>query len=153
MNMMLALVTPNKWRGTVVPVACSPFVIGRGPGCHLRAHSPTVSSRHCALLVRDERVFMCAFEGNLGTFINDRPVEGEQEVHDLDSVKVGALRFTVRLVASPVPQQAKPAPASLAESEEDAATHLLLAIDEEERSARNASAADTGFPLACGKSP
>ena len=127
MNLVLALVTPKKWHGTVVPVACSPFVIGRGPGCHLRAHSPMISERHCALLVRDDRVFVCAFEGNLGTFINDRPVEGEQEVHDLDSVKVGALRFTVRLVASPVPQQTEPAPASLAESEEDAATHLLLA--------------------------
>ena len=44
---------------------------------------------------------------------------------------------------SPVPQQTEPAPASLSESEEGAATHRLLAIEEEERSARNSSAANT----------
>jgi hypothetical protein len=80
------------------------------------------------------------FEGNLGTFINDRPVDGEQEVHDLDSVKVGALTFTVRLEVGPVLQRTEPAPASSAESEEDAAANLLLAIEEEERFARDPSA-------------
>jgi pSer/pThr/pTyr-binding forkhead associated (FHA) protein len=128
MHLMLAMVKPNKWQGTVIPVAHSPFVIGRGPGCHLRANSSTVSMRHCALTVREDKVFLRDFTGVPGTLVNDRQVQGELEVHDLDRVRAGGLQFTIRLESD----SAEPATPALVGVDEDTAASLLLALEAEE---------------------
>jgi predicted component of type VI protein secretion system len=123
------MMTPRAWAGRLVPVAHLPFVIGRDPGCHLRAHTPEVAARHCALVVRGDRVFVRDLVGGRRTRVNGRPVAGEQQLRDQDRVEVGCLAFTVRLPWAAAPPRAEPAPP--AEAEEAAAT-LLLSPDEAE---------------------
>ena len=101
MKLTLAMVTPRKWEGTLIPVVRFPFLIGQEPGCHLRVKSSEVHARHCALLIRDDRIFVSELAG--ATFVNEQRIQGEQEVHDRDCVHVAGLtsadlaeRFVVR---------------------------------------------------------
>jgi predicted component of type VI protein secretion system len=148
MTVMLAMITPQAWTGRLVPVSCSPFVIGREPGCHLRAHTPAVAARHCELLVRADRIFVRDLAGSLTTCVNGRPVKDEQELRDQDCVRVGRLEFTIRLPCGSAQPHAEPSPP--AEAEEAAAT-LLLALDAAETLGGSApSAAAETLPLADG---
>jgi hypothetical protein len=131
MKLKLAMVTPQKWEGTLIPVACTPFLIGREPGCDLRAKSSTVGLRHCGVVVRDHRVFVCAFVGSSGTFVNDREVQGEVEVHDGDRVQAGCLSFVIRLEGQPRVAAAERLSRPLGQAEEEAG-QLLLALDAQE---------------------
>ena len=144
MKLVLGMVTPAKWRGASIPVAHFPFLIGRDAGCHLRAHSPTIAGRQCALLVKQDRIFINEIECNQATFVNQRQVHGEVELHDQDRVKVGGLEFTVRCETDLPPRSRQ----SAAPSTEDAAADLLLAMDQEERprpaAPVSASSADRG---------
>ncbi|MBM4072901.1 MAG: FHA domain-containing protein [Planctomycetes bacterium] len=95
MNVTLNVLAPAKWAGKMIPIARERFVIGRDADCHLRSHSSHVAGRHCALLIRGERVFLRDFESASGTSITGRQIRGEIElVHD-DQVTVGPLTFGV----------------------------------------------------------
>src|SRR3954452_16629589 len=99
--MKLSLVaTQGKAEGKVIPIALSQFIIGRDPQCHLRPASPMVSKRHCALLVKDGRVFVRDFESSNDSLVNDQPLAGETELHDNDRLKVGPILFVVRMEAT-----------------------------------------------------
>jgi predicted component of type VI protein secretion system len=116
----------------VIPVARSPFLIGRDPGCHLRPSSPLVSKRHCALLVRQGKVFLRDFDSTNGTFLNDRQVKGEIEVLDGDRLRAGPLTFGVGIGAGVPVGRATPPPPTKAppRSAEGESAALLLAPDE-----------------------
>src|SRR5689334_13828507 len=57
MKLSLAVLTPGRWEGKVIPITLAKFLIGRDPDCHLRPASPAISKRHCALVVRGTRAF------------------------------------------------------------------------------------------------
>jgi predicted component of type VI protein secretion system len=107
--------------GKVIPVTASEFVIGRDPQCQLRPASPAVSKQHCAISIRDGKVFIRDCGSTNGTFINDEQVTAEREVKAGDRVRVGPLEFNIRMDAD-VPgakssavvaaSAAKPAPAA-----------------------------------------
>jgi predicted component of type VI protein secretion system len=105
MKLQLVVQTPGKSEGKAIPITLSQFLIGRDPQCHLRPASALISKRHCALLVREDRVFLRDFDSTNGTFLNDSQVKGEVELHSDDTLKVGPLLFKVRLeVGVPVTQ-------------------------------------------------
>ncbi len=123
------VVVQGKPEGREFPVRLAQFLIGRDPECHLRPASPLVSKRHCAVLQRDNRVFLRDFDSMNGTLINGQPLKGEAELHDGDEFKVGPLTFRVRVaetaVSSPTPlpstrsqAAAADAPKSIAEKTE-----------------------------------
>jgi len=143
MKVTLAMMKPRNWEGTQIQVVRFPFVIGREPGCDLRADSSSISARHCALQVHDDRVFASEFPGN-PTLINDQPLQGEQELHDRDCIKVGRLKFTIRLESESA--QPSSGPASGAEPEEEVAGSLLLAMEEEAAAAGGAPSASDTLP-------
>src|SRR6516162_7627073 len=97
MKLALVVMTPGKMEGKAIPIGLSQFLIGRDPQCHLRPASPVISKRHCALLVKNGKVFLRDFDSTNGTFINDQPVKGEIELHHEDLLKVGPLSFLVRV--------------------------------------------------------
>jgi predicted component of type VI protein secretion system len=134
MKLMLGMVTPLKWQGTFIPVSHFPFLIGRDAGCDLRAHSPTVAGRQCALLVKHDRMFINEMECNQATFVNEQQVHGEVELHDQDRVKVGGLEFTIRCETDSPQLSRLATPDFTGASTEDAAADLLLAMDKEEKS-------------------
>jgi predicted component of type VI protein secretion system len=138
MKLSLVVLTPGKSEGKVIPITLSQFVIGRDPQCHLRPASALISKRHCALLVRDGKVFLRDFDSTNGTFINDDPVKGEVEVKHDDRLKVGPLLFGIRAEATatppvnrptPTPAAKTPAPAEASDDESIAAMLLSLQDD------------------------
>jgi len=170
MKLSLVVLTPGKQEGKALEVKLAQFVIGRDPQCHLRPASPMISKRHCALLQRDNSVFLRDFDSTNGTFVNDAPVKGEVELKDGDTLKVGPLLFTVKIdlsapvnrptpapatkpAATPVPAAAakapKPAvvadrtplPATKANSEDDDIAAMLLGLGDDDTLAASAAAA------------
>jgi pSer/pThr/pTyr-binding forkhead associated (FHA) protein len=137
MKLSLVVLTPGKTEGKVIPITLSQFVIGRDPQCHLRPASALISKRHCALLVRDGKVFLRDFDSTNGTFLNDSPVKGEVEVKNDDRLKVGPLQFVVRAEATtppinrptPPPGAKTPVPAESHDDESIAAMLLSLQDD------------------------
>jgi len=56
------IVAKGKRKGKIIPVAVPQFVIGRHKECHLKANGSTISQHHCAVLVRDGKVFIRDFD-------------------------------------------------------------------------------------------
>jgi pSer/pThr/pTyr-binding forkhead associated (FHA) protein len=110
MKLSLVVLTPGKTEGKVIPVTLSQFVIGRDPQCHLRPASAVISKRHCALLMRDGKIFLRDFESTNGTFVNDQQIKGEVEVKHDDRLKVGPLLFGLRVDATTPPPVNRPTP-------------------------------------------
>ncbi|HEY7327050.1 MAG TPA: FHA domain-containing protein [Gemmataceae bacterium] len=150
MKLGIVVLTPGPAEGKVISINLPQFVIGRDPACQLRPASLQISKRHCALLRREDKVFVRDFGSTNGTFVNDRQIEGEIELLDGDRLRVGPLTFAVRVeMASfdqtvPLPAtketkhkqasgQAVPAPTQespRAASDEDEAAATLLAMQE-----------------------
>ena len=62
MKLSLVVLTSGKSEGQEIPVPQAQFVIGRDPKCNLRPASPIISKRHCALLIRNGKVFVRDFD-------------------------------------------------------------------------------------------
>jgi pSer/pThr/pTyr-binding forkhead associated (FHA) protein len=138
MKLSLVVLTPGKTEGKVIPVTLSQFVIGRDPQCHLRPASAVISKRHCALLVRDGKIFLRDFDSTNGTFINDQPVKGEVEVNHDDRLKVGPLLFGIRVEAGATPPVNRPTPAPAAKmpaaaegNDDESIAAMLLSLQDD----------------------
>jgi pSer/pThr/pTyr-binding forkhead associated (FHA) protein len=125
------LVTQGSAQGKRIPINIPQFIIGRDPQCHLRPASPIISKRHCALLIREGKAFLRDFNSTNGTFINDEKLEGERELANGDSLKLGPLSFQVQIEdAVPVDRPTPVPPQKHVEGSDEAAADLLLANDE-----------------------
>lgn len=94
MQVMLR-VTQGPSAGKEFKLPVDNFVIGRGDGCHLKPKSDMVSRRHCALAVRDAKLFLEDFGSKNGTYVNNERVEGTIELKMGDEIRVGPLDFLV----------------------------------------------------------
>jgi len=134
MKLALVVMTPGKMEGKAIPITLSQFVIGRDPQCHLRPASPIISKRHCAVLVRGDKVFVRDFESTNGTFVNDQPVKGEVELQNADVLKVGPIAFAVNVEPTAAPVN-KPTPAPPTKkpvvSEDDDIAAMLLSLQDD----------------------
>ena len=96
MKLSLRVITAGKWEGKVIPITLAQFVIGRDPQCHLRPASPVISKRHCAIVRKQNKVFLRDFGSTNGTLVNGQPVKDEIELKQDDHVKVGPIEFTMQ---------------------------------------------------------
>lgn len=87
--------------GKEIPIRLSQFLIGRDPDCHLRPASPLVSKRHCAIIQRDNQVFIRDFNSTNGTFVNKEQIKGERQLQSGDELRLGPLVFTVKITDIP----------------------------------------------------
>jgi len=146
MKLSLVVLTPGKTEGKVIPITLSQFVIGRDPQCHLRPASAVISKRHCALLVRDGKIFLRDFDSTNGTFVNDEPVKGEVEVQHDDRLKVGPLLFGIRVETAAPPAVNRPTPAppakkpAGADGSDDEIAAMLLSLQDDSAPASGAAA-------------
>jgi pSer/pThr/pTyr-binding forkhead associated (FHA) protein len=149
MQITLIVLSDGKVKGKEIPVKTFPFLIGRDPQCQLRPASALVSKRHCAILVRDNKVFVHDFQSTNGTFVNDRQIMGDIEIRNEDHVTVGPLNFAVRIESLPPVSRPTPPPASKtkteAASDDDAAALLLSGLSEGPES-ETVSADSGGIP-------
>lgn len=105
------VVASGVHQGKVIPIIGPQFLIGRDPQCHLRPASQAVSKQHCAVLVRDGKVYLKDFGSTNGTVLNDGIVKGEErQLANNDSVKIGPLDFTIRIEATVPVADATPFP-------------------------------------------
>jgi pSer/pThr/pTyr-binding forkhead associated (FHA) protein len=142
------LVNQGKPEAKEIPIRLAQFLIGRDPECQLRPVSALVSKRHCAVLIREGKVFLRDFDSTNGTLVNGEPLKGETELKDGDEFKVGPLSFRVKLsvtsvdTPTPVPpisaakkpaaRAAKPSAASEKQetnSDEDLIADMLLNLE------------------------
>lgn len=94
MQVMLRVIQgPSAGKEFKLPV--DNFVIGRGDGCHLKPKSDMVSRKHCALAVRDSKLFLEDFGSKNGTYVNNERVEGTVELKMGDELRVGPLDFLI----------------------------------------------------------
>src|SRR5262245_14516907 len=145
MKLSLVVLTPGKQQAKTLPITLSQFVIGRDPQCHLRPASVAVSKRHCALLVRNGKVFVRDFDSTNGTFVNDQPIKGEVELHHEDQLKVGSLLFSVLIEpTSPPVNRPTPPPPTKAPLTAEAPANASEQTPEPSRAAAKASASGEG---------
>jgi pSer/pThr/pTyr-binding forkhead associated (FHA) protein len=133
MKLSLTVLTAGKAAGKTIPITLAQFLIGRDPQCNLRPSSAMVSKRHCALMIKGDKVFVRDFDSTNGTFINNEPVKGERELHNDDILKVGPLEFRAVVEASPASPKTFPAPvksATAGQHDEDVAAMLLAMSDD-----------------------
>ena len=134
MRVTLIVLSEGKVKGKEIPIRSLPFVIGRDPQCQLRPASTFVSNRHCAILVRDNKVFVHDFQSTNGTFVNSRRIKDDIEVNNEDQLSVGSLTFAVRVDRlSPVNRPTPPPSQSKSEGshdDEEGAALLLLGLSE-----------------------
>jgi len=110
-NLIVTAAGPNQ--GRAIPIGGAKFVIGRDPECNLRPASQAVSKQHCAVIVRDGRVFVQDLSSTNGTVVNDAVVTGEIEVVHGDRLKLGPLDFKLDIVATKPKTDSTPLPEAL----------------------------------------
>jgi predicted component of type VI protein secretion system len=92
------VVAAGAHEGKVIPLTGPRFLIGRDEQCNLRPASPAISKLHCAVTVRDGKVYVKDFGSTNGTQVNDAVVQAaEVEVADGASIRVGPLDFRLRV--------------------------------------------------------
>ncbi len=111
-NLIVIAAGPNQ--GRAIPIGGEKFVIGRDPECNLRPASSAVSKQHCAILIREGKVYVQDLSSTNGTVINGSVVTGEVEVANGDSLKLGPLEFKLdiapikrRTDSTPLPEALK----------------------------------------------
>ncbi len=91
------VVVKGRSEGTKIPVATSPFLIGRDPRCHLRPRSSLVSKWHCVLSLKEDGVYLRDLNSLNGTFVNNRRIRREIKLRNGDLIAIGPLVFAVAI--------------------------------------------------------
>jgi predicted component of type VI protein secretion system len=112
-QLVVTAVGPNQ--GRAIPLTTAKFMIGRDPDCQLRPASQAVSKKHCAIEVRDGKVFVADIGSTNGTVVRGQIITGEVEVESGDALKVGPLEFRIEFVkvAPKKPSDQTPTPEAL----------------------------------------
>lgn len=97
------LVGKNQGQELLIPGP--KFFIGRAEDCHLRPRSDLISRHHCALCLDGDYVYIRDFGSKNGTYVNEQPVAGEQELRTGDKLKIGPLEFEVQLRQTAPPKK------------------------------------------------
>jgi pSer/pThr/pTyr-binding forkhead associated (FHA) protein len=143
------VVNEGVHKGKIIAIPHKQFLIGRDAQCHLRPASNMISKRHCALMIRGDKVFIRDFDSTNGTMVNDVPVKGETELKNDDRLLIGPLSFLVRMEAGPT---AKPGPAEtvkppVSESVDDeSAAALLLDVAGGDETSMGSAVDSEGIP-------
>jgi predicted component of type VI protein secretion system len=148
MKVSLVVLTAGKTAGKTIPITLSQFLIGRDPQCHLRPASAVISKRHCALLVKGNKVVVRDFDSTNGTFVNETQVKGECELHHDDNLKVGPLSFRVVLEATaPVNKPTPPPPKAVEPSDDESVAAMLLSLQDDSAGPKSGGkVGDDGVP-------
>jgi anti-anti-sigma regulatory factor len=88
------IVAKGKQKGLPIPIKVDLFLMGSDSICQLRSKLPGISGQHCALVTRDNKVFVRDLEGGK-TFINEElmPPGEEWPIHAGDHIALGPLEF------------------------------------------------------------
>ena len=86
--------------------------VGRSENAALRLAAPTVSREHCALLIREDRVFVEDRSSGNGTRVNGRRIGERVAVKPIDAIQIGPFELKVRHLTARPPFTERPAGAA-----------------------------------------
>jgi predicted component of type VI protein secretion system len=84
-----------------IPLRAGRYVIGRTPEADLRLPLPSVSRRHCEIVVDDDGPRARDLGSSNGTYLNDLRLTSETELGPGDTIGVGPCRFTIQINGQP----------------------------------------------------
>src|SRR5437588_9215846 len=92
----LLIVAKGSKRGTVIPINVDLFLIGSDRMCQLRKDK--LGTKHCALMMRENKVFICDMDSGQATLVNGSVMSpgAEWPLHAGDRIAVGSLEFLVQ---------------------------------------------------------
>lgn len=64
-------------------------VIGRSKSCDIRVDEPSVSRRHCELMVIDDRIFARDLNSTHGTRVDGKRISGQRQLHAGELLAIG----------------------------------------------------------------
>src|SRR5581483_10389856 len=102
MKLSLMVLNAGNASGQAIPITIPQFIIGRDPRCNLRPASAMISKQHCALIIKDGKVYLKDFDSTNGTFVNDQQIKGAVGLKNGDVIKVGPLTFQI-VLETPAP--------------------------------------------------
>jgi pSer/pThr/pTyr-binding forkhead associated (FHA) protein len=93
---------PN--RGTPVPISDDLFMIGNDKMCQLQPKLPETGDRHCALVIRDGKVFVSDLGSGFATLLKGDVIGPGEEwpAHAGDRIGVGPLEFLIQYREKPL---------------------------------------------------
>ena len=120
-----------------IPLRAGRYVIGRTEEADLRLPLPSVSRRHCEIVVDDKGPRARDLGSSNGTYLNDLRLTSETALSAGDTISIGPCRFAIQIngqpatLAGPKPGAPKPdlsetppAPSKAVVGEEDDGTDL-----------------------------
>lgn len=129
MKVQLIVTTPGPNQGKAIPIVGGKFSIGRDEGCNLRPASPMVSKLHCALIIREGKVFLQDFGSTNGTVVNNKTVQAEEsQLNNGDQIKIGPLEFELKVMIPEKRSDSTPLPEALKKLDSGAAERLRQSV-------------------------
>lgn len=98
-NVSLVMVTSDG-KSKEFPLSKLPVHIGRGEDCKVRVPLPSVSRKHCELLIEDDEFVVKDLNSSNGTFVNGERVR-TRELIPGDLLALGPCVFVVRIDGHP----------------------------------------------------
>ena len=101
------IVAKGKQKGVPIPITIDLFMIGSVDMCQIRSRLPGIGAEHCALVTRDNKVFVRDLDSGEPTMLNGNLVPPGEEcpVHAGDRIEVGPLEFMVQFREKPLSQR------------------------------------------------
>jgi len=92
------IVAKGKKQGLPIPIEVDLFLIGSGKMCQLRAEHERIGDQHCALVMRERKVFIRDLNSGESTVVNEDPMPPSEEwpLHAGDMIEVGPLKFMIQ---------------------------------------------------------
>lgn len=101
------IVASGKHQGMPIPIKIDLFLIGSENMCQLRSKLDGIAGQHCALVTRDNKVFVRDLNNGQPTLVNNEmvPPGDEWPLHTKDRLIVGPLEFMVQFREKPLSQR------------------------------------------------
>jgi DNA-binding winged helix-turn-helix (wHTH) protein len=93
------------WSGREIALHDGDNIIGREPGAAVRLDLPSVSRRHARIVVSANGAVVEDLGSKNGTLLQNARITSAVRLADLDEVRVGSVRLTVRILSGDVATQ------------------------------------------------
>jgi anti-anti-sigma factor len=92
------IVAKGKKKGLPIPIKVDLFVIGTDKMCQLRTDLTDVGPEHCALVTRDNKVFIRDWDSGFPTLVNGDlvPPGMERPMHAGDRITISKMQFVIQ---------------------------------------------------------
>ncbi len=101
------IVAKGQKQGLPIPITVDLFVMGSAGECQLRSGKPGIGTQHCALVIRERKVFVRDLDSGEPTLLNASLVPPGEEwpIHAGDRLQLGPLEFMIQFREKPLSQR------------------------------------------------